>query len=400
MSNPWRQDFPQIKPGRIYLDSAAMSLKPRSVIEAVEGYYSDFSVNVHRSLYQESIEATNLYEGARTKVAAFINAFPEEIVFTRGATAALNFVAMAYGMQNLKEGDEIITSELEHHSSILPWREVAKKTGAKIKYLPLTETGKITVLNFKKVLSDKTRVVALTHASNVLGYLTPIAEIISLAHQKKAITVIDCAQSVSSERIDVKKLDVDFLAFSGHKMLAPTGIGVLFGKKGLLNNLEPIEFGGDMNDFVTIEGATWKDSPYRFEAGTMPIASAIGLRAAIEYLELAGLDKIDQHLKDLYHYAIAGLKNIPGVKIYNPEADKGIITFNLEGVPAHDAVSYYAEMGIMIRSGHHCAQLVSAFFGIDSSLRASFHLYTTKEDIDRFLEVSQAAVDFFRNLGF
>jgi cysteine desulfurase/selenocysteine lyase len=233
-----------------------------------------------------------------------------------------------------------------------------------------------------------------------MGYLTPIAEIIGLARQVNAISVIDCAQSVYSEKIDVRKLGADFVAFSGHKMLAPTGIGVLYGKKELLKELDPIEFGGDMNDFVTIDDAAWKDAPYRFEAGTMPIAGAIGLKAALDYLNGIGLELIDRHLKDLYRYAWEKLQSIKGVKLYNPGADKGIITFNLEGVPSHDAVSYYAEAGVLIRSGHHCAQLVNAFLGVDSSLRASFHIYTDYEDIDRFVEVTKSAVNFFHNLGF
>ena len=400
MTNSWRADFPQIKIGRTYLDSAATSYKPKSVIDAVDHYYRELSVNVHRSMYAESIEATDLYEGARAAVASFLNAKPEEIIFTRGATASLNFVALAYGIKKLKPGDEIITSELEHHSSLLPWREVARKTGATLRYLPLSKTGRITVEGFKSVLNNHTKVVALTHVSNVMGYLTPIAEIIGLARQVNAISVIDCAQSVYSEKIDVRKLGADFVAFSGHKMLAPTGIGVLYGKKELLKELDPIEFGGDMNDFVTIDDAAWKDAPYRFEAGTMPIAGAIWLKATLDYLNGIGLELIDRHLKDLYRYAWEKLQSIKGVKLYNPGADKGIITFNLEGVPSHDAVSYYAEAGVLIRSGHHCAQLVNAFLGVDSSLRASFHIYTDYGDIDRFVEVTKSAVNFFHKLGF
>ncbi len=399
MKNPWRADFPQLKPGRTYLDSAAMSLKPQSVIDAVTGYYRDLSVNIHRSLYEESLTATNLYEAARREVATLINADSDEIVFTRGATDALNLVASAYG-KFLGPGDEIITSELEHHSSYLPWRQVAEATGASLRFIPLTETGRITLEGFISVLTAKTKVVALTHVSNVMGYLTPIQPIIDLARSQGAITVIDCAQSIYSEALDVRMLGVDFLAFSGHKMLGPTGIGVLFGRRQLLNQLDPVAFGGDMNDFVTKTEVVWKDAPYRFEAGTMPVASAIGLGEAVRYLKRVGLEAIDRHIKQLYRFTYAQLKKLEGLSIYNPDTDKGIITFNLTGVPSHDAVSYYAEQGVMLRSGHHCAQLVSGFLGIDSSLRASFHLYSDYEDADRFLQVTREAIAFFRKLGF
>lgn len=400
MKNLWRQDFPQLKPGKCYLDSAAMSFKPESVIQAVDSYYRNLSVNVHRGMYEESIEATNLYESSRETIARFIHALPEETIFTSGATAGLNMVAFSYGLAHLQAGDEIITTELEHHSSFLPWQVVAQKTKAQLKFVPLSKTGRITVEAFRSVLTEKTKVVAITYVSNVMGYTTPIQEIISLAHQAGAIVVLDAAQAVQHLDVDVKSLDVDFLAFSGHKMLGPTGIGILYGKKSLLEKMEPFEYGGDMNDRVGKFRSEWKELPYRFEAGTMPVASAIGLAKAVRYLEGIGLEKVEQSIRALYKYTYTQLKKIPEVEIYNPDSDTGIIAFNLKNVPSHDAVTFYADKNVAIRSGHHCAQLVTKWLGIDSCLRASFFLYNDFEDADQFIQTTKEAILFFRMHGF
>jgi cysteine desulfurase/selenocysteine lyase len=400
IKNPWRDDFPQIHEGYTYLDTAAMSLKPRVVIEQVQRYYSDLSVNVHRSLYPQGLLATELYEEVRQRVAGFIHADGEEIVFTRGATSALNLAAFALQESLIHEGDEVITSELEHHSSLLPWQVICKRKQAMLRYLPLTESGHITIEGFRSVLSSKTKVVALTYVSNVLGYVTPLQEIIHEAHQVGAVVIVDAAQAIQHIPIDVKKMDVDFLAFSGHKMCGPTGIGVLYGKRTWLEQLEPIEFGGDMNDEVTADRSEWKDIPYKFEAGTMPIASVIGLGAAIDYLSHIGLEKIDSYVRKLGKYARTLMKKIPGVKIYNPDSDSGIIAFNILGVPAHDAVDFFSQNNVAMRSGHHCAQLVSRFLNIDSCLRASFYLYNTFEDADVFVKTLEEAVPFFIKMGF
>jgi len=285
INNPWRQDFPQLKDGSVYLDTAATSLKPQVVIDAINHYYHDLSANIHRGMYEAAVVTTELYERTRETVAAFINAKPEEIIYTRGTTSGLNMVAYIYGLAKLHEGDEIIVSELEHHSSFLPWQYIAKKTGAVIRFVELNGEGRITVEAFKKVLNEKTKVVVLTYVSNIMGFITPIKEIIELAHEKKAIVVVDAAQAIQHLKVDVKDIDADFLAFSGHKMLGPTGIGILYGKYDILKNLDPMEYGGDMNEDVFKDFSTWKQVPQKFEAGTMPIASVIGLESAKKNLE-------------------------------------------------------------------------------------------------------------------
>ncbi len=398
--NLYRLDFPQFQDKTfVYLDSAASALKPQCVIDAVNHYYHDLSVNIHRGIYDEAYEATRLYEETREMVASFINASPEEIVFTRGATSALNLVALSYGM-NLTSEDEIITSELEHHSSVLPWQAVANKTKAKLVYIPLDSEGRITVEAFKSVLTKRTKIVALTYVSNVMGYKTPIEEIIPLAHQFGARVVVDAAQAAPHIKIDVKRLDVDFLAFSGHKMLGPTGVGVLFGKQELLNSMEPLELGGEMNEEVGKYQSVWKDAPYKFEAGTMPIASVIGLAKAIEYLNHVNLEEIENHTKRIRNYAYQQLKKIDGIEIYNPTSDSSIIAFNIKNVHPHDAASYFAEKKVALRAGHHCAQLIIKWLNIEACLRASFYLYNTYEDADQLVLTAKAAVKFFRSVGF
>ncbi|MCF7927296.1 MAG: SufS family cysteine desulfurase [Candidatus Izimaplasma sp.] len=396
-----KKDFPILKDKTlVYLDTSASSLKPNNVIDKINEYYKEYGVNVHRGVYNLSYVATSKYEKAREKIASFINAEFEEIVFTRGASSALNLVASSYGLTNLSADDEIIVSELEHHSSVLPWQNVSKITGAKLVYVPLNKAGRITVENFKKVLTIHTKVVALTYISNVMGYITPIKEIIKLAHEKGAIVCVDAAQAAPHKTIDVKEIDCDFLAFSGHKMCGPTGIGVLYGKPDLLAQMPPIEFGGDMIDTVEKEHATWKDSPYKFETGTPPIAEAIGLGAAVDYLDNIGLKTITDHEKKLSAYTIDKMKEIEDIEIYNPNTDTGIITFNIKGVHPHDAITYFDGDNISMRAGHHCAQLLIKWLKVPATLRISFYLYNTVEDADKFIKSLKNARDFFKEVGF
>lgn len=392
-----RQDFPVLRDNSnlAYLDNAAMALKPDCVIKAVNDYNSKLGVNVHRGVYKLSYEATDLYEQARNTIAKFINSSFEEIVFTRGASQSLNLVASSYGLNFINEGDEIITSELEHHSSHMPWNNVCNVRKAVIKYVPLNSEGRITIEAFKSVLTNKTKVVALTYVSNVMGYITPIKEIIKLAHEVGAIVIVDGAQAVPHMKVDVKDLDCDFLAFSGHKLCGPTGIGVLYGKKELLDKMPPIEFGGDMADTVTKDSMTFKMPPYKFEAGTPIIAGAIGLAKACEYIESIGLDNISKYEYMLKEEALKRLKEIPDIIIYNPNCETGIISFNIKGVHPHDAASVFDKDDVCIRAGHHCAQLITSWLNTIGTVRASFYFYNNMNDVIKFVEGVKEARDFF-----
>jgi cysteine desulfurase/selenocysteine lyase len=391
-----RKDFPiyDREPKLTYLDSAASSLKVKSVIDHVDHYYQALGVNVHRGAYDLAYEATRLYEEARTTVSKFINAQENEIVFTRGTTTSLNMIANAY-RDLLKKDDEIIVTELEHHSSILPWMVIGEKTKAVLKYVPLTKEGRITVKEFEKVLTDKTKVVAITYVSNVMGYVTPIKEIIELAHKKGAVVILDAAQAVPHMAIDVKALDVDYLAFSGHKMFGPSGVGVLYGKNTLLNMLQPVEYGGEMADEVFKDHATFKDAPLRFEAGTPVISGAIGLAAAIRYIEKIGYDNIHDHTIALKEYTLEKLKALKGITIYNETSDISTITFNVDDIHPHDIATMLDQYQVSVRAGHHCAQLVSRFLGVNSTLRVSFHIYNDFNDCDVLVSSLKAAQDFF-----
>ncbi len=394
-----RRDFPTFERHKnlIYLDSAASSLKVNTAIDAVNDYYTNLGANVHRGSYKLSFEATNKYEASRDEIAKLINAQREEIVFTRGTTSSLNMIAHMY-REMLKPGDEVITSELEHHSSVLPWVIAAKRSGATLKYVPLTDEGRITVEGFKEVLTDQTKVVALTLVSNVFGYVTPIENIIKLAHDKGAIVVVDAAQAVPHMAIDVKKIDCDYLAFSGHKMFGPTGIGVLYGKAKLLNKLEPCEYGGEMVEDVTKDKITLKEAPIRLEAGTPIIAGAIGLGEAAKYILSVGYDNIHKHGLHLKHYAQAKLAHVEGITIHNKSAETGILTFNIDGVHPHDVATFLDEENIDVRAGKHCAYLIHQRMGLMSTLRASFHIYNDEADCDKFVEAVIAARDFFNGL--
>ena len=396
--NEFKKDFPiyQKYPNLVYLDSAASSLKCQNVIDKLDHYYNRIGVNVHRGVYRLSYEATDLYEGAREIIADFINASFEEIVFTRGCSSSLNLVALSYGMENINEGDEVISSELEHHSCILPWQNVCNTKGGILKYVELDSEGRITVEAFKKVLTNKTKVVVLTHVSNVMGYITPIKEIIDLAHEVGAVVVVDAAQSVPHMKVDVKALDCDFLAFSAHKMFGPTGLGILYGKYKFLKKMKPIEFGGDMIDEVYKDKSTYKDAPFRFETGTPPIAEAIAFKEAIKYIENIGYDNIAAHEKALLDYTMKELLKIDGITIYNKSVETGIIAFNMIGVHPHDASTIFDERDICLRAGHHCAQLIIKWLDTVGTLRACFYVYNTFEDCDRFIQAVKDSAEYFK----
>ncbi len=383
----------------VYLDSAATSQKPRQVIEALEDYYRTTNSNVHRGVHTLGNNATDAYEGAREKVRKFINAkSTEEIIFTRGTTTSINTVAVSYGLANLKEGDEIVISYMEHHSNIIPWQQVAKKTGALLKYIPLTEDGSIDMEAAKKIITKNTKIVSIMYVSNVLGAMNPVKEIGEYAHQQGAIMVIDGAQSTPHMKVDVRDLNCDFYAFSGHKMCAPTGIGVLYGKKGLLEEMEPVEFGGEMIDFVDLYDSTWKELPWKFEAGTPIIAGAVGLGAAIDFLEEIGLDEIAKHEHELVEYGVEQLSSLEGVSIYGPKQRVGVLTFNIAEVHPHDLATVLDMEGVAIRAGHHCAQPLMKWLQVSATARASFYLYNTKEEVDIFVQGVRKAKEYFSDV--
>ncbi|EEL53185.1 MULTISPECIES: cysteine desulfurase SufS [Bacillus] len=383
----------------VYFDSAATSQKPIQVIETLERYYKEYNSNVHRGVHTLGTKATDAYEGAREKVRKFINAKSmEEIIFTRGTTTALNTVAASYGLENVKEGDEIVISYMEHHSNIIPWQQVAKKTGATLKYLPLQPDGTISIEDARQTITPNTKIVSIMYVSNVLGTINPVKEIGAIAHENGAIMVVDGAQSTPHMKVDVQDLNCDFYALSAHKMCGPTGIGVLYGKKELLNNMEPIEFGGEMIDFVDLQESTWKELPWKFEAGTPIIGNAIGLGAAIDFLEEIGLDNIEKHEHELAQYALERLSEVDGVTIYGPKNRAGLVTFNIEDVHPHDVATVLDVEGIAVRAGHHCAQPLMKWLKASSTARASFYLYNTKEEIDTFVDSLIKTKEYFTNV--
>lgn len=383
----------------VYLDNAATTQKPLAVLDALETYYRESNANVHRGVHTLAERATTQYEAAREKVQRFINANEAaEVLFTRGTTTSLNWVAKSYGEANVKSGDEILISVMEHHSNLIPWQQLAKKTGAVLKYVELTEEGLLDMESFQSQLSDNTKIVALTHVSNVLGVINPIQDIARLVHEQGAVLVVDGAQAVPHMPVDVQALEVDFYAFSGHKMLGPTGIGVLYGKRHLLEQMEPVEFGGEMIALVGEQDSTWKELPWKFEAGTPNIAGAIGLGAAIDYLATVGLSSIQEHEKNLKAYLWPKLKEIPGLTIYGPTdiaKRTGIVTFNLDGLHPHDVATAMDMEGVAIRAGHHCAQPLMRRLSANSTARASFYLYNTTADVDKFIEALLATKEFF-----
>ncbi|WP_026772369.1 cysteine desulfurase [Sediminibacillus sp. JSM 1682029] len=380
----------------VYLDSSATSQKPVSVIKAVEDYYKQDNSNVHRGVHTLGTRATDKYEGAREKVKKFINASStKEVIFTRGTTTSINTVAYSYARANLKEGDEIVVTPMEHHSNIIPWQQAAKATGATLKYLPLRPDGTIEMEDVKDTITDRTKVVAVMHVSNVLGTINPIKEITAVAHQHGAVMMVDGAQSVPHMQVDVQDLDCDFYAFSGHKMCGPTGIGVLYGKRELLENMEPVEFGGEMIDFVNLYDSTWKELPWKFEGGTPIIAGAIGLGAAIDFLTDIGMENIHEHEDQLIAYAMDRMKALDGLEIYGPEQRAALITFNLTDVHPHDTATVLDAEGIAVRAGHHCAQPLMKWLEVTATARASFYLYNTPEDVDRLVEGLNKTKEYF-----
>lgn len=381
----------------VYLDSAATSQKPRAVIEALQHYYERDNANVHRGVHTLGSRATDAYEGSREKVAKFIRArSTQEIIFTRGTTTALNMVASSYARSVCGEGDEIVLTPMEHHSNLIPWQQVAKATGATLKYIALQPDGSVDLAKVEKVVTARTKIVAIAHVSNVMGVVNPVKQIAEIAHRHGAIIVVDGAQSTPHMTIDVQDLDCDFYAFSGHKMCGPTGIGVLYGKKTILENMEPVEFGGEMIDDVGLYESNWKELPWKFEGGTPIIAGAVGLAAAIDFLEEVGMDNIQRHEHKLAAYAMDRLSEIEGITLYGPRhREVGLVTFNLGEVHPHDVATVLDASGIAIRAGHHCCQPLMRWLQVSSTARASFYLYNTEDDVNRLISALIQTKEYF-----
>ncbi len=386
-----RKDFDILKSGEyVYFDNAATSQRPRQVLEAVSEFYKTTNANPLRGLYDWSMGATECYEGARKTVAAFIGAkTPEEIIFTRNTTESINLVAYSYGLDNVKEGDEIVITVMEHHSNMLPWQMVAKKNKAKLIYLEPDEEGVISREEYTSKITDKTRIVAVGHVSNVMGVTNPVKEITEYAHSKGAIVVVDGAQSTPHMKVDVQDIGCDFFAFSGHKMLAPMGIGALYGRKELLENMQPFLTGGEMIEYVTREDATYAELPHKFEAGTVNAGDAVGLETAIKYIEEIGFEAIEKQEQKLTALLMEGLAKLPYIKVYgskDPSKHCGIVTFTMDGVHPHDLSSVLNDDKVCIRAGHHCAQPLMQFIGAGSTARASVYFYNTEEEVKIFLD--------------
>lgn len=381
----------------VYLDNAATTQKPLKVLAAIKDYYENDNANVHRGVHTLAERATEKYEAAREKVRHFINAkSTKEVLFTRGTTTSINWVAQFAG-QILKAGDEIVISIMEHHSNIVPWQEVAKKTGAILKFVYLKD-GQLDMDDLRKKITNQTKFVSIAHVSNVLGTINPVEEITKITHEHGAYMVVDGAQSTPHMAIDLQKMDVDFFAFSGHKMMGPTGIGVLYGKEELLNQFEPVEFGGEMIDFVYESHSTWTELPWKFEAGTPNIAGAIALGAAIDHIQELGIDQIHQHEIELIDYLMPKLQEIEGLKIYGPKDNVkrgGLIAFNIEGLHPHDVATALDMEGVAVRAGHHCAQPLLNYLETPATARASFYLYNTKADCDKLVEALKKTKEFF-----
>jgi cysteine desulfurase/selenocysteine lyase len=386
-----RKDFPILEReiragvGLTYLDSTATSQKPLAVIEAMNDYYRRSNANIHRGVHALAEEATTMYEGAREKIAKFINAASgRQVIYTRNTTESINLVAYSWARTNLKQGDLVILTEMEHHSNLVPWHMLQAERGIELDFIPVTEDGVLDLGMYKTLLDRRPKLVSFTHMSNVLGTINPAAEIIRLAHEAGAITLVDAAQSVPHLTVDVQALDADFLAFSAHKMCGPTGIGALYGKTALLESMPPFLGGGAMIKEVKLRSFRPNTVPHKFEAGTPAIAEAIGFGAAVDYLSKIGMDAIASHEHEITEYALERLEEIPGVKLFGPPADKkgGVAAFTLEGVHPHDVAQILDQDGIAVRAGHHCAQPLHEKFGIPATSRASFYLYSTKEEVD------------------
>lgn len=401
-----RKDFPILfqevnDEPLVYLDNAATTQKPKQVLAAIQKYYETDNANVHRGVHTLAERATADYEAARKKVQKFIGAKETaEVLFTRGTTTSLNWIAKSYGDLMLEAGDEIVISYMEHHSNVIPWQQLAKRKGAILKYIELTADGKLDLEDAGKKITPRTKIVSLAHVSNVLGTVNPIDELTQMAHANEAVIIIDGAQSAPHMKIDVTALDVDFYAFSGHKMCGPTGIGVLYGKRELLEKMEPVEFGGEMIDFVYLQDSTWKELPWKFEAGTPNIAGAIGLGAAIDYLNTFGIQAIQDYEHELVAYVMPKLQAIEGLTLYGPQvpADHAaVLAFNLDKLHPHDVATALDMEGVAVRAGHHCAQPLLSHLNIAAAARASFYFYNTKEDADRLVEAILATKEFFKH---
>jgi cysteine desulfurase/selenocysteine lyase len=404
MASDIRKDFPILRRqvhGKplVYLDSAASSQKPRAVIEAMSAYYETTHANVHRGVYEISEEATAAMEKARVKVARFINARQgKQVIFTRNTTESINLVAYSWGGANIHAGDLIVLTELEHHSNLVPWQLLAQRTGARLEFVPITDEGTLRLDVYEDLLQQQPKLVAFAHMSNVLGTINPAREMIAAAHKAGAIVLLDGAQSVPHLPVDVQDLDIDFLCFSSHKMLGPTGIGVLYGKRDLLEAMPPFMGGGDMIRTVGLRSSTWNDLPWKFEAGTPSIAEAIGLGAAVDYLNQLGMDNVHRHEQAITRYAMEQLRQVPQLTIYGPEAEQrgGVVSFTLADIHPHDLASILdQEVGVAIRAGHHCAQPLMERFGLSATARASFYVYTMPEEIDVLVQGLHKALAIF-----
>ncbi len=399
-----RNDFPILsrtvhgKP-LAYLDNAATSHKPRAVIQALSEYYETYNSNVHRGVHSLSMEATDRYEEAREKVARFINAgAPESIIWTRNATESINLVARSWGESNISEGDEIVLTRLEHHSNLVPWQRVAAKKGAVLKFLDLTEDGRLDLDGADSVINTKTKLLAVTHVSNALGTVVPVKELAGMARSVGAAVLVDGAQSVPHQPVDVEELDCDFLAISGHKMMGPTGIGALYARRDVLEQMEPFLYGGEMVLEVSYEGASWNDLPMRFEAGTPNIAGAIGLGAAVDYLAGLGMENVREHEKQLTAYALDGLRGLEEIDLFGPwdvDSRGGILSFYSSDVHPHDLGTFLDQEGVAIRTGHHCAMPLMGALGVPATARASLYVYNTEQEVDTLVDALKRALRYF-----
>ena len=396
-----KKDFPLLENRNItYLDSGATTQKPIQVINAIEEFYKKNNANPHRGAYTLSIEATEAYESTRQKIAKFINAkHPEEIIFSKNATESLNLIAYSYGMDNLKKDDEVVISIMEHHSNLVSWQKVTKATESKLNYMYINEEFELSDEEIETKITDRTKIVGIAHVSNVLGTINNVKKIIKYAHKKGAIVIVDASQSIPHMKIDVQDLDADFLVFSGHKMLAPLGIGVLYGKREILNKMTPFLMGGDMIEYVYEQETTYAPLPNKFEAGTQNVEGVVGLGAAIDYIQNLGYDKMQELENDVLAYARQELSKLDFLTLYmtpNEKNHSSVISFNIKGVHPHDVASILDSEGVCVRSGNHCAQPLMRFLGIDSTCRASFYFYNTKEDVDRLVHALNKAYDMFK----
>ncbi len=396
----YKKDFPIFENNEIsYLDSGATSQRPKYVLDKIQEYYNNSNANPHRGAYSLSIESTEVYENARNRISKFINArYKEEIIFSKNASESLNLIAYSYGLDNVKKDDEIVISIMEHHSNLVPWQYVAKKTGGKLNYMYINDEYELSKEEIESKITDKTKIVGITHVSNVLGTINNVKEIIKYAHKKGAIVVVDASQSIPHMKIDVQDLDADFLVFSGHKMFAPLGIGILYGKKELLNKMNPFIMGGDMIEYVYEQDTTFAPLPNKFEAGTQNVGGVVGLSAAMDYIESIGYENIEKIEKKLVKYARKELSKLDFLDIYmtpNEKNHSGVISFNIKGVHPHDVASILDSVGVCVRSGNHCAQPLLRYMGLDSTCRASFSIYNDEEDVDKLVEGLKKVYNMF-----